>query len=151
MKILVLNSGSSSQKSSLYEIGPDLPASPPVPLWEGKIEWHGDDAETRVHTSHGATLESRVKVASRAQAIEPLLDGARALALRRAGAIRPLSECLAAVGSEQGRGRLREYLHARPFPHYEPAPDAPDLLVRVDEDGTRTVGRFVGRTFQAVQ
>jgi hypothetical protein len=85
------------------------------------------------------------------RAIEPLLDGTRALALRRAGAVRPLSECLAAVGSEEGRGRLREYLQARPFPHYEPAPDAPDLLVRIDEDGTRTIGRFVGRMFQAVQ
>jgi len=74
MKILVLNSGSSSQKSNLYEMGADLPASPPVPLWEGKIEWDGDHAETRVHTSRGATLESRVKVASRAQAIEQLLD-----------------------------------------------------------------------------
>jgi hypothetical protein len=25
------------------------------------------------------------------------------------------------------------------------------LLLRVDEDGTRTVGRFVGREFQAVK
>lgn len=74
MKILVLNSGSSSQKSNLYEIGSDLPASPPVPLWEGKIEWDGDDAETRVRTSRGATLENRVKVASRTQTIERLLD-----------------------------------------------------------------------------
>ena len=74
MKILVLNSGSSSQKSNLYEIGADLPASPPVPLWEGKIEWDGDHSETRVHTSRGATLEDRVKVGSRAQAIEQLLD-----------------------------------------------------------------------------
>lgn len=74
MKILVLNSGSSSQKSSLYEIGPDLPASPPVPLWEGKIEWHGDVAETRVRTSRDATLDCPVRVASRAQAIEQLLD-----------------------------------------------------------------------------
>lgn len=74
MKILVLNSGSSSQKSNLYEIGPDLPPSPPVPLWEGKIEWDGDDAETRVRTSRGATLENRVKGASRTQTIERLLD-----------------------------------------------------------------------------
>lgn len=74
MKILVLNSGSSSQKSNLYEIGSDLPPSPPVPLWEGKIEWDGDDAETRVRTSRGATLENRVKVASRTQTIERLLD-----------------------------------------------------------------------------
>src|SRR5262245_7539525 len=39
MKILVLNSGSSSQKACLYEIGDALPENPPVPLWKGRIEW----------------------------------------------------------------------------------------------------------------
>jgi hypothetical protein len=82
------------------------------------------------------------------RAIEPLLEGARALALRRAGAVRPLSECLASVDSDQGRQRVTGYLNSRPFPHYEPAPDAPGLLVRIDEDGTRTLGRFVGREFR---
>lgn len=85
------------------------------------------------------------------RAIEPLLDGARALALRRAGAVRPLSECLASVNSTAGRQRVQTFLHSRPFPHYEPASDSPGLLIRVDEDGTRTKGRFVGRKFQAVE
>jgi hypothetical protein len=85
------------------------------------------------------------------RAIEPLLEGSRAMALRRAGAAVPLSESLASVDSAQGRQRVASYLQTRPFPHYEPAPDAPGLLVRVDEDGTRTVGRFVGREFQAVK
>lgn len=83
------------------------------------------------------------------RAIEPLLDGDRALALQRAGAVRPLSACLAAVDTDGGRRQVAVYLDSRPFPHYEPAPDAPDLLVRIDEDGTRTMGRFVGREFQA--
>ena len=74
MKILVLNSGSSSQKSNLYEIGYALPQSPPVPLWEGKIEWERDDAEIQVRTSGGGNLRKQVKVGSRAQAIEQLLD-----------------------------------------------------------------------------
>src|SRR5690349_11423926 len=39
MKILVLNGGSSSDKVSLYDLGKDLPAYPPAPLWESKIEW----------------------------------------------------------------------------------------------------------------
>jgi hypothetical protein len=82
------------------------------------------------------------------RAIEPLLDGARALALRRAGAIRPLSECLASADSDAGRQRVRDYLNTQPFPHYEPAPDSPGLLVRIDADGIRTLGRFVGREFQ---
>jgi acetate kinase len=74
MKILVLNSGSSSQKSNLYEIGHDLPPAAPAPIWEGKIEWGGDDAEMEVWTSRGTKLQERVKAASRAQAIEHLLD-----------------------------------------------------------------------------
>ncbi|MBI3466296.1 MAG: hypothetical protein HY000_25060 [Planctomycetes bacterium] len=82
------------------------------------------------------------------RAIEPLLDGSRAIALRRAGAARPLSECLASIDSEEGRRRVARYLDSRPFPHYEPAQDAPGLLIRIEEDGTRTLGRFVGREFQ---
>jgi hypothetical protein len=84
------------------------------------------------------------------RAIEPLLEGSRALALRRAGAVVPLSECLASVDSVAGRRRVAEYLASRPFPHYQPAPDSPGLVVRVDADGTRTLGRFVGREFRAV-
>jgi hypothetical protein len=82
------------------------------------------------------------------RAIEPLLEGSRVLALRRAGAVRPLSECLASVDSDVGRKRVADYLDSQPFPHYHAAPDAPGLLVRVDEDGTRTLGRFVGREFR---
>src|SRR5271157_2268812 len=85
------------------------------------------------------------------RAIEPLLEGARALALQRAGAIRPLSQCLASVDSDEGRQRVSAYLNSRPFPHYEPAPDSAGLLVRIDADGTRTRGRFVGREFQAAK
>jgi hypothetical protein len=84
------------------------------------------------------------------RAIEPLLEGSRALALRRAGQAIPLSECLASVDSAAGRRRVVEYLESRPFPHYQPLPGSPGLMVRVDGDGTRTVGRFVGRQFQAV-
>jgi hypothetical protein len=83
------------------------------------------------------------------RAIEPLLEGSRALALRRAGSTVPLSECLASIDSTEGRRRVVEYLDSRPFPHYEPEPGSPGLLARVDADGTRTLGRFVGREFQA--
>jgi ParD-like antitoxin of type II ParDE toxin-antitoxin system len=84
------------------------------------------------------------------RAIEPLLEGSRALALRRAGAAVPLSECLASIDSAEGRWRVVEYVDSRPFPHYRPVPGSPGLLTRVDADGTRTLGRFVGREFQAV-
>jgi acetate kinase len=74
MKILVLNSGSSSQKSCLYDIGKTLPAHPPAPAWEGKIEWNGDHADIQAQNLQGAQLKDRVKVASRSDAIERLLD-----------------------------------------------------------------------------
>ena len=73
MKILVLNSGSSSQKSSLYEIGEDLPDDPPSPLWEGKIEWHGEVADAEVKSARGLVQKDQVKVSSRAVALEHLL------------------------------------------------------------------------------
>ncbi len=82
------------------------------------------------------------------RAIEPLLQGVQALALRRAGAVKPLSECLQSVDSDQGRQRVTEYLQSQPFPHYEQAPDVPGMLVRIEADGTRTVGRFVNRQFK---
>ena len=59
MKILVLNSGSSSQKSCLFELGASLPDSPPAPLWEGKIEWKGDRAVLEVRNSAGINSERR--------------------------------------------------------------------------------------------
>jgi hypothetical protein len=83
------------------------------------------------------------------RAIEPLLEGSRALALRRAGVAVPLSECLASVDSAAGRRRVAEYLESRPFPHYQPVAGSPGRFVRIDADGTRTEGRFVGREFRA--
>src|SRR5207237_10557018 len=74
MKILVLNSGSSSQKSYLYAAGKTPPAKPPAPGCEDKIEWNGDHADIQAQNSQGSQLKDRVKVASRSDAIERLLD-----------------------------------------------------------------------------
>src|SRR5258706_101033 len=75
MKILVLNSGSSSQKSALYEISSALPADPPVPVWQGQIEWDGNQAEIHVQNSRGANQKRHpLNVESRRQAIEQLLS-----------------------------------------------------------------------------
>src|SRR5712691_4629131 len=74
MKILVLNSGSSSQKSCLYDIGNTLPEQPPAPAWEGKIEWDGNQADIQVRNLQGAHLKDRVKVESRSHATSQLLD-----------------------------------------------------------------------------
>lgn len=85
------------------------------------------------------------------RAIEPLLDGARALALRQSGLAKPLSQCLSDFDSPDGRRRVFEYLESQPFPHYEAADDDSGLLVRIDEHGTRTRGRFVDREFRAAE
>jgi acetate kinase len=73
MKILVLNSGSSSQKACLYEIGETLPDRPPACLWEGKIEWGGDTATIAVKNSKGIVQKEQLTVPSREQAIRHLL------------------------------------------------------------------------------
>src|SRR5262245_55794618 len=74
MKILTLNSGSSSQKTCLYEIGETLPADPPDCLWEGRIEWDGEGAVAVIKNGRGVRRQDRVKVSSRAQAVERLLS-----------------------------------------------------------------------------
>ena len=68
------------------------------------------------------------------------------LALKKRGAAHSLSECLQQVDSPAGRRRLEETLSQKPFPRYEPVPGG-NGLIRVDEDGTRTAGRFVNRRF----
>src|ERR1700722_12505411 len=73
MNILVLNSGSSSQKISLYQIGEVIPRDPPRALWAGEIEWDKNAASVAVTDSEGIVSKSRVKVPSRAQAVEHLL------------------------------------------------------------------------------
>ena len=62
MKILVLNAGSSSQKSCLYDMTTTIPPLAPQPLWEGKINWTQDknQAEITVKTAIGATLEETI-------------------------------------------------------------------------------------------
>ena len=73
MKILVLNSGSSSQKASLYEIGEALPTLAPAFLWEGRIEWGSHSAAITVKNSKGITQKEQLTVRSREQAIRHLL------------------------------------------------------------------------------
>jgi ParD-like antitoxin of type II bacterial toxin-antitoxin system len=85
------------------------------------------------------------------RAVEQLIQGPQAMALCRNAASRPLSECLEAVDSAPGRQRVTAFLQSQPFPHYEPHPDQPGLLVRIEENGRRTAGRFVNREFHTVK
>jgi hypothetical protein len=82
------------------------------------------------------------------RATDLVLRADEVVRLKRRGETRPLSACLAEVGTTLGRERLEAHLAAQPFPHFEPAAGQPGLLVKIDEDGTRTLGRFVKRQFQ---
>ncbi len=84
------------------------------------------------------------------RAIEPMLEGDQVLALCRHAATRPLSDCLKSADSPAGRRRVAEFLQGQPWPHYEPHPDLAGVLIRIEEDGKRTIGRFVNRRFRPV-
>ena len=82
MKILVLNAGSSSQKSCLYELeGDKLPIDPPEPLWQAQIDWNDREgsADLKVTTDRGETLHetfpSTSKLDDTIKAVETLWSG----------------------------------------------------------------------------
>ena len=76
MKILVLNAGSSSQKSCLYELNDVLPDRPPQPLWEAQIDWNHRQgvAELKVETASGTEQEEEFPSDSREAAISRMLE-----------------------------------------------------------------------------
>jgi hypothetical protein len=82
------------------------------------------------------------------RAIEPLIQGHRALALCRSSDATSLSAQVASVGTAAGRDRLEQHLAALPYPHYAAAPGSKGLLIRTEADGITTVGRFVNRVFK---
>jgi len=58
-----------------------------------------------------------------------------------------LSDALRIVDTPEGRAKLKAYLDSQPFPHFEAHPTVKRALIRIDEDGTRTAGRFIDRQF----
>jgi hypothetical protein len=84
------------------------------------------------------------------RSVEMLLGGQEVLRLSRIAAVRPLSSCLNTVDSPEGRQRVATYLQSQPFPHHEPHPRTPGLMIRIDKDRKRAIGRFVNREFRPV-
>jgi acetate kinase len=76
MKILVLNSGSSSQKSALFELGRDASDDPVLPLWEGKLQWDGDKEELHIRSRSGNEIRREGKTGVHRAALESMLDHA---------------------------------------------------------------------------
>lgn len=82
------------------------------------------------------------------RAVESVLRADEALAFKARRELIPLSACLDA-DSDAGRARFQAHMTALPYPRFEPAQDRPGLFVKIDEDGTRTLGRLTGRKFVA--
>jgi hypothetical protein len=79
--------------------------------------------------------------------VELLLDGKNVLTLCRTVGATPLSDLVEQVDTPLGRQIFKAYLESEPFPHFEAHPTRDGFLVRIEENGERTVGRFVNRTF----
>ncbi|MDA0866848.1 MAG: acetate kinase [Cyanobacteria bacterium] len=73
MHILVLNAGSSSQKSELYDLGAALPPEPPTPIWSAQLDWHDADAAT-LTVKTGDRLTRELAKISRSAALSQLLS-----------------------------------------------------------------------------
>jgi acetate kinase len=75
MKILVLNSGSSTQKSALYDLASPSFTEPVAPLWEGKLEWDGNKEKLTIHNSAGKIIEEHATIQAndRKASLEKLL------------------------------------------------------------------------------
>ncbi len=82
------------------------------------------------------------------KAVEGVLRGDQVLQLKQRGEAVPLSALLKSVDSKAGRERVKAQQAMRPFPHFEQAQGNPGFLVKIDEDGKRTIGRFVNREFR---
>ncbi|HKV47158.1 MAG TPA: acetate kinase [Candidatus Acidoferrales bacterium] len=75
MKVLVLNSGSSSQKTAVYEIDGQPVAEPAAPVWQGTLEWTGDGAGASPGKPIGASSHGHLHASNRAEALKHLLEG----------------------------------------------------------------------------
>jgi acetate kinase len=75
VKILVMNAGSSSQKSCLYDVKDSLPEQPPTPLWEAQIDWTHQQgvAEVKVKTE-AATEKQEVAFETRSPVVARMLE-----------------------------------------------------------------------------
>ncbi|MEB3293446.1 MAG: acetate kinase [Synechococcales bacterium] len=74
MKVLVLNAGSSSQKSCLYEIPTTgCPIEAPSPLWEAQIDW-GTTAQVQIKTAGGQTCQMNLPTTDRTTVMQQVLQ-----------------------------------------------------------------------------
>jgi len=75
MRVLVLNGGSSSLKSVLYEMGADPPSRPLSAVWDARVDWghHPGTAEIRIRTAEGTTNQT-LPIPSQEAVLRPVLE-----------------------------------------------------------------------------
>jgi hypothetical protein len=84
------------------------------------------------------------------RSVAELLNGRVQQRLAQGGTEKSLSEFIESADKPEGQARLRAYLESRPFPHFKAHPTRNGLLVRIEKDGRRSVGRFKNRQFVVV-
>ena len=72
MIVLVLNAGSSSQKSCLYELGESIPDTPLKPLWSADVDWQSE--QKGILTVESNDIEQEIELNNRNTALETLLN-----------------------------------------------------------------------------
>jgi hypothetical protein len=76
---------------------------------------------------------------------------ARAMAARKKKPTtwsRPLAEALRPRSKAEAVAEYKAFMATQPFPHFEAVPGRTGYFVRIDMDGTRTLGRLVGTQFR---
>lgn len=75
MKILVLNGGSSSFKSSLYEVTGEEGDAPRGAIWEARVDWEHHPGTAEIRVKSGGTVTTRaVAVKSPLESLDPLME-----------------------------------------------------------------------------
>jgi ParD-like antitoxin of type II bacterial toxin-antitoxin system len=112
-------------------------------------------ARREAKDAHRSTTAQIEHWATLGRAVEVLLSYSDVLALKRAGQTLPLPlqvhrdevhERLTALAGETDRETAKARIRATGTPVYE-ASTEPGMIVEVQPDGTRTVGRLQGRQF----
>jgi hypothetical protein len=87
------------------------------------------------------------------RSVELLLEGGQVLKLCRSVGATPLADLVDVIDTPVGREKLKSYLESEPYPHFKALSSRAGMLVgagtlvRIEENGKRTVGRFVNREF----
>jgi acetate kinase len=76
MKILVLNPGSSSHKSCLFDLSLGSTQSTPIPVWRGQLDWTHQEGRVELvaKTNVGGSIEKQLSIQHKPDGIQALLN-----------------------------------------------------------------------------